>query len=116
MPYHRREEVPIVRRGVGVLPRVRHRNIVRLLGWEANRRTRLIFYYYLPNGTLDGLLHTAAGGSTGAAVVEWEVRLAIAVCVAEGLAYLHHDCVPAILRRDVKADDILLGERVPSPL
>ncbi|XP_008655670.3 LRR receptor-like serine/threonine-protein kinase [Zea mays] len=96
---------------VGVLPRVRHRNIVRLLGWAANRRTRLLFYDYLPNGTLGGLLHSAGGGSAGAAVVEWEVRLSIAVGVAEGLAYLHHDCVPAILHRDVKADNILLGER-----
>jgi hypothetical protein len=90
---------------VGVLPRVRHRNIVRLLGWAANRRTRLLFYDYLPNGTLGGLLHG------GGAVTEWEMRLAIAVGVAEGLAYLHHDCVPAILHRDVKADNILLGER-----
>jgi serine/threonine protein kinase len=97
---------------VGVLPRVRHRNIVRLLGWAANRRTRLLFYDYLPNGTLGGLLHSGCGGgSTGTAVVEWEVRLSIAVGVAEGLAYLHHDCVPAILHRDVKADNILLGER-----
>jgi hypothetical protein len=94
---------------VSVLPRVRHRNIVRLLGWASNRRTRLLFYEYLPNGTLGGLLHGA--GATGAAVVEWEVRLAIAVGVAEGLAYLHHDCVPGIIHRDVKADNILLGDR-----
>ncbi|BAD68249.1 putative receptor-like protein kinase INRPK1 [Oryza sativa Japonica Group] len=95
---------------VGVLPRVRHRNIVRLLGWAANRRTRLLFYDYLPNGTLGGLLH-GGGAAIGAAVVEWEVRLSIAVGVAEGLAYLHHDSVPAILHRDVKSDNILLGER-----
>jgi serine/threonine protein kinase len=94
---------------VGVLPRVRHRNIVRLLGWAANRRTRLLFYDYLPNGTLGGLLHGSNAGGT--AVVEWEVRLAIAVGVAEGLAYLHHDCVPGIIHRDVKAENILLGER-----
>ncbi|KAK1661804.1 hypothetical protein QYE76_049963 [Lolium multiflorum] len=92
---------------IGVLPRVRHRNIVRLLGWASNRRARLLFYDYLPNGTLGGLLHGGAAGM----VVEWEVRLSIAVGVAEGLAYLHHDCVPAILHRDVKADNILLGER-----
>jgi serine/threonine protein kinase len=83
-------------------------NVVRLLGWAANRRTRLLFYDYLPNGTLGGLLH---GSMTGAAVVDWEMRLSIAVGVAEGLAYLHHDCVPPILHRYVKADNILLGER-----
>ncbi|KAG8084914.1 hypothetical protein GUJ93_ZPchr0010g9673 [Zizania palustris] len=94
---------------VSVLPRVRHRNIVRLLGWAANRRTRLLFYDYLPNGTLGDLLHGGATG--GAAVVEWEVRLAIAIGVADGLTYLHHDCVPGIIHRDVKADNILLGER-----
>jgi serine/threonine protein kinase len=97
---------------VGVLPRVRHRNIVRLLGWAANRRTRLLFYDYLPNGTLGGLLH----GGSGGAVVEWEVRLAIAVGVAESLAYLHHDCVPGIIHRDVKAENILLGERYEARL
>ncbi|KAJ4752797.1 Leucine-rich receptor-like protein kinase family protein [Rhynchospora pubera] len=93
---------------IGALARVRHRNIVRLLGWAANGRTRLLFYDYLPNGTLGSLLH---GNGEGATVVEWEVRLSIAVGVADGLAYLHHDCVPAILHRDVKGDNVLLGER-----
>nr|CAD1842930.1 unnamed protein product [Ananas comosus var. bracteatus] len=49
------------------------------------------------------------GGGGGGG--EWEVRLGIAVGVAEGLAYLHHDCVPAILHRDVKSDNVLLGDR-----
>ncbi|KAJ1377434.1 Serine/threonine-protein kinase, active site [Sesbania bispinosa] len=47
-------------------------------------------------------------GCTG--LMEWETRLKIALGVAEGLAYLHHDCVPAILHRDVKAQNILLGD------
>jgi serine/threonine protein kinase len=92
---------------IGALARVRHRNIVRLLGWATNGRTRLLFYDYLPNGTLGSLLH---GNSGGASVVEWEVRRGIAVGVADGLAYLHHDCVPAILHRDVKGDNVLLGD------
>ncbi|KAJ3694290.1 hypothetical protein LUZ60_009770 [Juncus effusus] len=93
---------------IGALARIRHRNIIRLLGWASNRRSRLLFYDYLPNGTLGALLHSNNGAST---VVEWEVKLGIAVGVADGLAYLHHDCVPAILHRDVKADNVLLGDR-----
>jgi serine/threonine protein kinase len=92
---------------IATLARIRHRNIVRLLGWGANRRTKLLFYDFLPNGNLDAMLHE---GCTGLAV-EWETRLKIALGVAEGLAYLHHDCVPAILHRDVKAQNILLGDR-----
>ncbi|KAA8540790.1 hypothetical protein F0562_024291 [Nyssa sinensis] len=91
---------------IATLARIRHRNIVRLLGWGANRKAKLLFYDYLPNGTLGALLHE---GFTG--LVEWETRFKIALGVAEGLAYLHHDCVPAILHRDVKAHNILLGDR-----
>uniref|UniRef100_A0A2P2P2G0 Protein kinase domain-containing protein n=1 Tax=Rhizophora mucronata TaxID=61149 RepID=A0A2P2P2G0_RHIMU len=60
----------------------------------------------MANGTLGALLHEGNGG-----FVEWETRFKIALGVAEGLAYLHHDCVPAILHRDVKSHNILLGDR-----
>lgn len=92
---------------IRTLARIRHRNIVRLLGWATNRRTRLLFYDYLPNGTLGGLLHSHSTTE----VVEWEVRLGVAIGVAEGLAYLHHDCMPVIIHGDVKTENILLGER-----
>ncbi|KAK3033485.1 hypothetical protein RJ639_032714 [Escallonia herrerae] len=91
---------------IATLARIRHRNIVRLLGWAVNRKTKLLFYDYLTNGTLGRLLHEGRGAG-----VEWETRFKIALGVAEGLAYLHHDCVPPILHRDVKVENILLGDR-----
>ncbi|GAV58304.1 Pkinase domain-containing protein/LRR_1 domain-containing protein/LRRNT_2 domain-containing protein/LRR_4 domain-containing protein/LRR_6 domain-containing protein [Cephalotus follicularis] len=91
---------------IATLARIRHRNIVRLLGWGSNRKTKLLFYDHMANGTLGGLLHEGCNG-----LVDWGTRFLIALGVAEGLAYLHHDCVPAILHRDVKADNILLGDR-----
>lgn len=92
---------------IATLARIRHRNIVRLLGWGTNKKAKLLFYDYMPNGTLGALLHE--GNSVGS--VGWETRFEIALGVAEGLAYLHHDCVPPILHRDVKAHNILLGDR-----
>ncbi|KAL9993827.1 putative protein kinase RLK-Pelle-LRR-XI-1 family [Helianthus debilis subsp. tardiflorus] len=91
---------------IATLACIRHRNIVRLLGWASNGKNKLLFYDFLPNGTLGTLLHEG-----NVEVIEWETRFKIGLGVAEGLAYLHHDCVPPILHRDVKADNILLGDR-----
>ncbi|KAJ6386927.1 hypothetical protein OIU78_016791 [Salix suchowensis] len=60
---------------IATLARIRHRNIVRLLGWGANRKTKLLFYDYMANGTLGTLLHE---GNT-AGLVEWETRFKIAL-------------------------------------
>ncbi|KAK4341941.1 hypothetical protein RND71_037757 [Anisodus tanguticus] len=86
---------------------IRHKNIVRLLGWASNQNMKLLFYDYLPNGSLSSLLH---GVGKGAA--EWENRFDVALGVAHALAYLHHDCVPPIMHGDVKAMNVLLGPRM----
>ncbi|KAL1119381.1 hypothetical protein V6Z11_D01G099200 [Gossypium hirsutum] len=89
---------------IETLGSIRHRNIVRLLGWGSNRNLKLLFYNYLPNGSLSSLLHGAGKGGA-----EWEARYDVMLGVAHALAYLHHDCVPAILHGDVKAMNVLLG-------
>lgn len=93
---------------IRTLGSIRHKNIVRLLGWASNRSMKLLFYDYLPNGSLSSVLH-GGGGKAGA--WEWEGRYEVVVGVAHALAYLHHDCVPAILHGDVKAMNVLLGPR-----
>ncbi|KAL8100039.1 hypothetical protein AgCh_032338 [Apium graveolens] len=89
---------------VKTLGTIRHKNIVRFLGCCWNRNTRLLMYDYMPNGSLGGLLHEKNGNS-----LEWELRYRILLGSAEGLAYLHHDCVPPIVHRDIKANNILIG-------
>uniref|UniRef100_A0ACD5ZFQ3 Uncharacterized protein n=1 Tax=Avena sativa TaxID=4498 RepID=A0ACD5ZFQ3_AVESA len=88
---------------VGTLGRIRHRNIVRLLGFVSNRETNLLLYEYMPNGSLGEMLHGGKGGHLG-----WEARARVALEAARGLCYLHHDCAPRIIHRDVKSNNILL--------
>ncbi|KAJ4759958.1 Non-specific serine/threonine protein kinase [Rhynchospora pubera] len=88
---------------IQTLGRIRHRHIVRLLGFCSNHETNLLVYEYMPNGSLGELLHGKKGGH-----LLWDTRYKIAVEAAKGLCYLHHDCSPLILHRDVKSNNILL--------
>ncbi|XP_065873621.1 MDIS1-interacting receptor like kinase 1 [Euphorbia lathyris] len=90
---------------VNVLGKLRHRNIVRLLGFLHNDSDMMIVYEYMHNGNLGEALH---GKQDGRLLVDWVSRYNIAVGVAQGLAYLHHDCHPSVIHRDIKSNNILL--------
>ncbi|KAK6164383.1 hypothetical protein DH2020_001247 [Rehmannia glutinosa] len=90
---------------VNLLGRLRHRNVVRLLGFLHNDADSMIIYEYMQNGSLGEALHGQKGGNL---LVDWVSRYNIAVGVAQGLAYLHHDCHPPVIHRDVKSNNILL--------
>ncbi|XP_077228250.1 leucine-rich repeat transmembrane protein kinase family protein [Tasmannia lanceolata] len=90
---------------VNLLGRLRHRNIVRLLGYLRNDTNTMIVYEYMPNGSLWEALH---GKMEGRVLVDWVSRYNVAVGVAQGLVYLHHDCSPPVIHRDVKSNNILL--------
>ncbi|KAJ4780926.1 Leucine-rich receptor-like protein kinase family protein [Rhynchospora pubera] len=88
---------------IQTLGKIRHRNIVRLLAFCSNKETNLLVYEYMMNGSLGEVLHGKRGG-----YLNWQMRLRIAIEAAKGLCYLHHDCSPPILHRDVKSNNILL--------
>ncbi|MFS8011853.1 putative protein kinase RLK-Pelle-LRR-XIIIa family [Helianthus anomalus] len=79
---------------VETLGQIRHKNIVRLWCCCSTKTRKLLVYEYMPNGSLGDLLHSTKSG-----LHDWPIRYKIAVDAAEGLAYLHHDCVPAIVHR-----------------
>ncbi|KAF4362361.1 hypothetical protein F8388_008245 [Cannabis sativa] len=90
---------------IRTLGSIRHKNIIRLLGFGCNRNLKLLFYDYLPNGSLSSMLH--GGNNKGG--FDWEGRYDVVLGVGHALAYLHHDCVPSIMHGDVKAMNVLLG-------
>ncbi|KAG2609145.1 LRR receptor-like serine/threonine-protein kinase SIK1 [Panicum virgatum] len=91
---------------------IRHRNLVSLHGFSLSPHGNLLFYDYMENGSLWDLLH----GPSKKVKLDWDTRLKIAVGAAQGLAYLHHDCNPRIVHRDVKSSNILLDENFEAHL
>ncbi|GER39604.1 leucine-rich receptor-like protein kinase family protein [Striga asiatica] len=96
----------VFRSEIETMGNIRHLNIVKLLFSCISEDYRILVYEYMKNGSLGDVLHGEGGG----VLLDWPKRFAIAVGTAQGLAYLHHDCVPAIMHRDLKSNNILLDE------
>ncbi|XP_042498504.1 protein NSP-INTERACTING KINASE 3-like isoform X2 [Macadamia integrifolia] len=84
-----------------------HRNLLRLCGFCTTESERLLVYPYMPNGSVAYQLRDQIHGKP---VLDWLRRKRIALGTARGLLYLHEQCDPKIIHRDVKAANILLDE------
>ncbi|KAL4620636.1 hypothetical protein ACB092_06G169900 [Castanea dentata] len=85
---------------------IHHFNLVRLIGFCAERSHRLLVYEYLSNGSLDKwIFHKTLEFN-----LDWHRRKKIILDIAKGLTYLHEDCNKKIAHLDVKPENILLDE------
>ncbi|XP_002514536.3 protein NSP-INTERACTING KINASE 1 [Ricinus communis] len=80
-----------------------HRNLLRLYGFCMTSTERLLVYPYMSNGSVASRLKAKPA-------LDWSTRKRIALGTARGLLYLHEQCDPKIIHRDVKAANILLDE------
>ncbi|KAL0729377.1 hypothetical protein Bca4012_025470 [Brassica carinata] len=97
---------------VDLLLRVHHTNLVSLVGYCDEGDHLALIYEFVPNGDLRQHLT----GKGGRSVVNWGIRLRIAVEAALGLEYLHIGCTPPMVHRDVKTTNILLDEHYKAKL
>ncbi|WOL02331.1 putative serine/threonine-protein kinase [Canna indica] len=92
---------------VEAIGRVRHKNLVRLLGYCAEGAHRILVYEYLHNGNLEKWLHGDVGPSSP---LTWDIRMKIMLGTAKGLLYLHEGLDPKVVHRDIKSSNILLDK------
>uniref|UniRef100_A0A0E0ISJ8 non-specific serine/threonine protein kinase n=1 Tax=Oryza nivara TaxID=4536 RepID=A0A0E0ISJ8_ORYNI len=88
--------------------RIRHRNLVQLLGYCRRKGELLLVYDYMPNGSLDKYLH----GCDEKTILDWAQRIYIIKGVASGLLYMHEDWEQVVIHRDIKASNVLLDSEM----
>ncbi|KAG8046928.1 hypothetical protein GUJ93_ZPchr0008g12219 [Zizania palustris] len=86
------------------LGKIRHPNVISVLGYCIHEDTRLLVYELMQNGSLETQLHGSSRGSA----LSWYIRLKVALDAARGLEHLHEHCNPLIIHRDIKSSNILL--------
>ncbi|KAF8783781.1 hypothetical protein HU200_000219 [Digitaria exilis] len=91
---------------------IEHINLVRLLGFCAEKAHRLVVYEYMPRGSLDQWIYYRHNN----APIDWSTRCRIIMDIAKGLCYLHEECRRKIAHLDVKPQNILLDENVNAKL
>ncbi|XP_027367568.1 L-type lectin-domain containing receptor kinase IX.1-like [Abrus precatorius] len=87
---------------VRVISRLRHRNLVQLIGWCHEQGELLLVYEYMPNGSLDSHLFG------NRVMLSWTVRYKVALGLASALLYLHEEWEQCVVHRDIKSSNVML--------
>ncbi|CAI0461270.1 unnamed protein product [Linum tenue] len=96
---------------VEAIGHVRHKNLVRLLGYCIEGVHRMLVYEYVNNGNLEQWLH---GAMRHRGILTWEARMKVLLGTAKALAYLHEAIEPKVVHRDIKSSNILIDDEFNS--
>ncbi|KAK9993334.1 hypothetical protein SO802_023037 [Lithocarpus litseifolius] len=92
---------------IRALTEIRHRNIVKLHGFCSHSQHSFFIYEFLEKGCLNTILTN----DEEAKELDWNKRVNIIKGVAHALFYMHHDCSPPIVHRDISSKNILLDSQ-----
>ncbi|KAA8524156.1 hypothetical protein F0562_010413 [Nyssa sinensis] len=92
---------------VEAIGHVRHKNLVRLLGYCIEGVHRMLVFEYVNNGNLEQWLH---GAMRQHGTLTWEARMKVLLGTAKALAYLHEAIEPKVVHRDIKSSNILIDD------
>ncbi|KAI9121857.1 hypothetical protein K1719_007247 [Acacia pycnantha] len=93
---------------VEMLSEIRHRNIIKLHGFCLHNRCMFLIYEYMERGSLFYVLNN----DDEAKELDWSMRVNTIKGIANALFYMHHDCAPPIIHRDVTSNNVLLNSKM----
>ncbi|GLJ20708.1 hypothetical protein SUGI_0377290 [Cryptomeria japonica] len=94
-------------RECNALKRVRHRNVIKIISSCSNLDFKALILPLMSNGSLERWLYLREGGQCKLNLSD---RLRISMEIAQGMAYLHHYCFVQVIHRDLKPNNVLLGD------
>ncbi|CAL5384361.1 unnamed protein product [Camellia sinensis] len=92
---------------IRALAEIRHRNIIKLYGFCLHRQHSFLVYEFMEGGSLGKILSNEKEASD----FEWRKRLNVVKGLADALSYMHHDCSPPVIHRDISSKNVLLDSR-----